>query len=169
MYQFWADQINYHPLNSQKEWKKINKIILRKKVYFTVHVTLFDSILDKCEFYATTNMNYFWKYQKNLLGKPLENEKNLGAYWPSFRRLRIFLKDQALLLFPCHFWSDTARKASIFGIIHVRIFTHLDWIRRDTEYPSVFSPNAGKYGPEKTQYLDTFHALFMHSWNILLN
>ena len=22
---------------------------------------------------------------------------------------------------------------------------------------SVFSPNAGKYGPEKTPYLDTFH------------
>lgn len=34
-------------------------MILRKKVYFTVHVTLFDSILDKCEFYAATNMNYF--------------------------------------------------------------------------------------------------------------
>ena len=25
------------------------------------------------------------------------------------------------------------------------------------EYLSVFSPNMGKYGPEKTQYLDTFH------------
>ena len=28
------------------------------------------------------------------------------------------------------------------------VFSHL----------SVFSPNAGKYGPEKTPYLDTFHA-----------
>ena len=37
-----------------------------------------------------------------------------------------------------------------------RIFPHLDWIRRDTMYLSVFSPNAGKYGPEKTLYLDTF-------------
>ena len=27
-------------------------------------------------------------------------------------------------------------------------------------FPS-FSPNAGKYGPEKTPYLDTFHAVFM--------
>ena len=27
----------------------------------------------------------------------------------------------------------------------------------DTSYLSVFSPNAGKYGPEKTSYLDTFH------------
>ena len=28
-----------------------------------------------------------------------------------------------------------------------------------TSYLSVFSPNAGKNGPEKTPYLDTFHAL----------
>ena len=37
----------------------------------------------------------------------------------------------------------------------VRIFTHLE--RRDTSYLSVFSPNAGRYGPEITPYLDTFH------------
>ena len=36
-----------------------------------------------------------------------------------------------------------------------RIFPHLVWIRRDTEYLFVFSRNAGKYGPEKTPYLDT--------------
>ena len=28
-----------------------------------------------------------------------------------------------------------------------------------TEYLSVFIPNAGKYGPEKTLYLDIFHAV----------
>ena len=32
---------------------------------------------------------------------------------------------------------------------------------RDTPYLSVFSPNAGKYRPEKTPYLDTFHAVNM--------
>ena len=31
----------------------------------------------------------------------------------------------------------------------VLIFTHSYWIRRDTEYVSVFSPNAGKFEPEK--------------------
>ena len=40
----------------------------------------------------------------------------------------------------------------------VRIFPHSHWIRRDTPYLSVFSLNAGKYGAEKTPYLDTFHA-----------
>ena len=42
----------------------------------------------------------------------------------------------------------------------VCIFPHSDWIWRGTEYLSVFSPNAGKYGPEKTPYLDTFHAVY---------
>ena len=32
---------------------------------------------------------------------------------------------------------------------------------RDTPYISVFSSNAGKYGPEKTPYLDTFHAVIL--------
>ena len=44
----------------------------------------------------------------------------------------------------------------------VRIFPHSDWIRRDKKYKylSVCSPNAGKYGPEITPYLDTFYAVF---------
>ena len=28
---------------------------------------------------------------------------------------------------------------------------------------NVFSPNTGKYGPEKTSYLDTFHAAHLCS------
>ena len=41
----------------------------------------------------------------------------------------------------------------------VRIFPHSDWVRSYTPYLSVFSPNARKYGPQKTLYLDTFHAV----------
>ena len=41
----------------------------------------------------------------------------------------------------------------------VRIFLYLDGIRRFTPYFPIFSPNTGKYGPEKTPYLDTFHAV----------
>ena len=29
----------------------------------------------------------------------------------------------------------------------------------NTELMSIFSPNTGKHGPEKTPYLDTFHAV----------
>ena len=37
----------------------------------------------------------------------------------------------------------------------VRIFPHLEWIRRDT-HPSVFNSNAGKYGPEKNSVSGNF-------------
>ena len=30
-----------------------------------------------------------------------------------------------------------------------------------TKYLSIFSPNAGKYGPEITRYLDTFHTVMV--------
>ena len=43
----------------------------------------------------------------------------------------------------------------------VSIFPHSDWIRRDTSHLSVFSPNVGKYGPGKTPYLNTFHAVLI--------
>ena len=43
--------------------------------------------------------------------------------------------------------SLTAWKVSIFRVM--TIFSHSDWTRRDTPYLSVFSPNAGKYGPEQ--------------------
>ena len=47
----------------------------------------------------------------------------------------------------------------------VRIFPHSDSIRRDTSYLSILSPNAGKYWPKKTPYLDTFHAVFLDVWS----
>ena len=31
-------------------------------------------------------------------------------------------------------------------------------------YFPVFSPNTGKYGPEKTPYLDTFHGVASHAF-----
>ena len=44
----------------------------------------------------------------------------------------------------------------LFGIILVRIFPHSDWIRRDTEYISVVSPNVAKCGPEQLQIQTLF-------------
>ena len=48
----------------------------------------------------------------------------------------------------------TAWKVSVFGVFLVRVFLHLERIRRDTLYLhlSVFSPNAGKYGPENPEH-----------------
>ena len=41
-------------------------------------------------------------------------------------------------------------------IFLIRIFPHSAWIRRDTAYHSVFSPNAGEYGPEKLRIWTLF-------------
>ena len=49
-----------------------------------------------------------------------------------------------------------AWKVSKYGVFLVRIFPHSDWIRRDTSYLSVFSPNAGKYELEKNSVFGQF-------------
>ena len=53
------------------------------------------------------------------------------------------------------------------GFFLVLIFPHSDWIRRDTKYLSVFSPNAGKYGPENAPSLDTFHRVHHFLFGVL--
>ena len=37
-----------------------------------------------------------------------------------------------------------------------------------TEKHLCWSPNTGKYGPEKTPYLDTFHAVMVHKHNVMI-
>ena len=48
-----------------------------------------------------------------------------------------------------------------FFLVH--IFLYSDWIWRFTKEISVFSLDKGKYGPEKTLYLDTFHECIVSS------
>ena len=55
---------------------------------------------------------------------------------------------KVLLCYINHCRYCSLRKMSVFGVILVHIFPHSNWIRGDTECLSVFSPNAGKYGPE---------------------
>ena len=45
---------------------------------------------------------------------------------------------------------------SVFGVFLARIFPHLDLIRRDTEYLSVFSQNSRKCSLEKLRILSLF-------------
>ena len=44
-------------------------------------------------------------------------------------------------------------------VIILNCWNNKHCVKRDTEYLSVFSPNAAKYGPEKPPYLDTFYAV----------
>ena len=53
-------------------------------------------------------------------------------------------------------------KCPIRKLFVVRVFPYSNWIRRDTNYLSLFSQNAGKYEPEITPHLDTFQAVFYY-------
>ena len=60
----------------------------------------------------------------------------------------------------CAFWmAYTAWKVSTQELFRGPLFPHSDWIRKDTKYLYLFSPNVGKYGPGITPYLDNFHAV----------
>ena len=48
---------------------------------------------------------------------------------------------------------------SVFGVILVRMFPHLDWIRRDTSYLSLFKSKCGEMLTRKISNMDTFHAV----------
>ena len=50
----------------------------------------------------------------------------------------------------------TSWKVSVFEVFLIHIFPHLDWIRRDIPYLSVFCPNAGKCDPEKPRIWTLF-------------
>ena len=45
----------------------------------------------------------------------------------------------------------TVWEVFIFGVFLVRIFPHLDWIRKGMEYLSIFSPNVVNYRPGNIQ------------------
>ena len=55
-------------------------------------------------------------------------------------------------------------KMFVFAVFLICIFQHSDWIRWDTPYLSVFSPDAGKYGPKKLR-IWTLYAMNNNSNN----
>ena len=57
--------------------------------------------------------------------------------------------------------SFTAWKVSKYRVFSDPYFPVSKLNTERCGYLSVFSPNAGKYGPEKAQYLDTFDAALL--------
>ena len=73
---------------------------------------------------------------------------------------------QALSMLPVVF-TCTAWKVSKYEVIFSPYFPAFGL---NTERYSIFSPNAGIYGPEITPYLDTFHAQQRNiSWSFEIN
>ena len=105
-----------------------------------------------------------------------------GAFWKSILAVSCFLKTLHVRSLT-GFWIPLCEYASVFTrvLLHlvalnlfcialyekcpntefflVCIFPYLDWIQRFMGWIFVFSLNTGNYGPEKTPYLDIFHAV----------
>ena len=89
-------------------------------------------------------LNDFYKIQKDLI----------SWYHLLWNRKKSLEGNLTAIPHPLH--SFTAWKVSVFGIFLVRIFSHSDWMWRDTEYLSVFSPNPRKKGLEKLRIRTLF-------------
>ena len=61
----------------------------------------------------------------------------------------------------CRFTISLREKCPNTEFFLVRIFPHSNWIRKYTEYPAFGLDPERKYGPEKTRYLDTDHAVYI--------
>ena len=103
-------------------------------------IDLWEPLREKCSYLV-----FFWsvfsrinsEYEKTCTRKTLNAD--------TFHTVSIFLK---------HTLREKCPNTELFL---VSIFLRSEWIRR--EHLSVFTPNMGKYGPEKTPYLDTFHTV----------
>ena len=105
-----------------------------------------------------------WKTCSSSKGLPVAKNCLRPASKHSDRKMHFCYLIVLLNNFSSFYLLSLRKKYPNTEFFLVRIFRHSVWIRRDTSNLSVFSPNAGKYGPEKTPYWDTFHAVFINKW-----
>ena len=86
---------------------------------------------------------YFWRSKSENQRFSEKSRSNID-FSVTFRTQSIF--------------SITAKKVSKHGVCSGPYFPAFGL---NTSYLSIFSPNARKYGPEKTLYLVTFHAVYI--------
>ena len=114
-----------------------------------------------------------WTILKKLLSFPIKNNNVYGVQAEYRTSLKKLSDKRKLRNFTA--WKVDILRDILTDLKHcvknVRIWIffwsvfspHSDWIRRDTEYTeylSVFSPNAGKYGPEKLRIRTLFTQCF---------
>ena len=95
-------------------------------------------------------------------GEKVRSLKILYCTWTSSQV--IFKVSSGIFFSPVYFSTylqePTLReKCPNTGLFLVRTFPHSEWIRRDTKYLFVFSPNLGKCGPEIAPHSDSFRAV----------
>ena len=82
-----------------------------------------------------------------------------AIFWDFFKIINEHFK--YLILDKHLFVASLHEKRLNTELLLVGIFLYSDRILRFTTEISVFSPNIGKYGPQITPFLDTFHAVIL--------
>ena len=120
---------------------------------------------------ATSFLTFSMFFLLGKNGKSLWRSCNFPKYWTSTSR-KYPLSFSSL----CFFFEIFIKLRSIFDPFKI-IYTA--WKVSKYEFfsgpyfpefglnISVFSPNAGKYGPEKTLYMDTFHTVLLEAFATL--
>ena len=118
----------------------LNRTIFTYDICLDSESEILMAVQRKCNFVKTCP----WFSRKNLWCDhfvPITRESTL------IYAIKIFWIVLAIYISDC-VDKNTAWRLSVFRVILVRIFPPLDWMRRDTPYLSVFSPNMRKYRPE---------------------
>ena len=103
-------------------------------------------IANFCSAYSANVQSYFIMFKNRRLVKTIWIDNHLQ--WTRTVETQNVLRCESINQIKKKSLITLSEKFPYSEFILVRIFPHSDWIRRETEYLSVFSPNVGKYGPE---------------------
>ena len=157
--QFWATE---SPLK-----------MIKNAFYFTSNALFVLKIFKFC-------LDFLAMYRKGLIEKIKFNFKfydvttlltnNCNTYIFNISRCLILFLMFACNNFPFRafvtmiYWTSADMLLNLVASLDSAV-PSLDWIRRDTEYPSVFSPNAGKCG-KNTDQNNSKYGHFLHSVSV---
>ena len=117
---------------------------VRRKLFFNI------CVLSQCIVYWTNFQNrHTFTYQKTLL------HTLLLLFFKIIESLQCILKDTL----KAYFWHSLCEKCPNTELFLVHIFLYSDWIQENMD--TGYNPNTGKYGPEITPHLDSFHAVIV--------
>ena len=122
-------------------------LILRNQFVFTNFGKFSKKkIANFCSAYSANVQSYFIMFKNRRLARTIWIDNPLQ--WTRTVETQNVLRCESINQIKKKSLITLSEKCPYSEFILVRIFPHSDWIRRETEYLSVFSPTVGKYGPE---------------------
>ena len=162
--------LQLHLMSSLKAWDASTNVVQIGSISFSVIVHPHSSMLISSDqfLFALHHMllqNMIKNYTKKIFIKFQQKAVIISSFF-AIQCKPILNKSVTLIIFSTEFWdinlitsknlvcnlvrnAPALRKTCPYSeLFWFAFFPHLDWIRRDTEYLSVFSLNAGKCEPE---------------------